>query len=124
MQAGRRHIMRGVDSALNEGSDTVNEIIVGRPINGITLNDLEYLLDDNGEIMKFRSKEHAVAFLKKQGVSDDEIYYMSFIYTNESRECQCHLCEKHGDCYIQDKFQRLPRDKTNGVGLGLCPKLK
>lgn len=100
------------------------EIIVGRPINGIPLNDLEYLLDDNGEIMKFRSKEHAVAFLKKQGVSDDEIYYMSFIYTNESRECKCYLCEKHGECYIQDKFQRLPRDKTNGLGLGLCPKLE
>ena len=98
------------------------EIIVGRPINGIPLNDLEYLLDDNGEIMKFRSKEHAVAFLKKQGVSDDEIYYMSFIYTNESRKCKCYLCEKHGECYIQDKFQRLPRDKTNGLGLGLCPK--
>ena len=102
----------------------MNEIIVGRHINGITLNDLEYLLDESGDIMKFKSKEHAVRYLKEHGADDEEIYYMSFIYTNESRECKCHLCEKHGDCYIQDKFQRLPRDKTNGLGLGLCPKLE
>lgn len=34
------------------------------------------------------------------------------------------MCEKHGDCYIQDKFQRLPRELTRGIGLGLCPKLQ
>lgn len=102
----------------------MNEIIVGRPINGITLNDLEYLLDESGDIMKFKSKEHAVHYLKEHGADDEEIYYMSFIYTNESRECKCHLCEKRDDCYIKDKFQRLPRDKTNGLGLGLCSKLE
>ena len=101
----------------------MNEIIVGRHINGITLNDLEYLLDENGDIMKFKSKEHAISYLKKQGVSDDEIYYMSFIYTNESRECNCHLCEKRDDCHIRDKFQRLPRRADGTGGLGMCPKL-
>lgn len=34
----------------------MNEIIVGCPINGITLNDLEYLLDENGDIVKFKSR--------------------------------------------------------------------
>ena len=102
----------------------MNEIIVGRHINGITLNDLEYLLNENGDIMKFKSKEHAVRYLKEHGADDEEIYFMSFIYANESRECKCHLCEKRDDCYMKDKFQRLPRDKTNGLGLGLCPKLE
>ena len=102
----------------------MNEIIVGRHIEGITINDYEYLLDENGEIMRFKSKEHAVRYLKEHGADDEEIYFMSFIYTNESRECKCHLCEKRDDCYMKDKFQRLPRDKTNGLGLGLCPKLK
>lgn len=102
----------------------MNEIIVGRSEEGVALNDLEYLLDENGDVMKFKTKEHAVRFLKEHGADDEEIYFMRFIYTNESRECRCHLCEKRGDCYIQDKFQRLPRDKTNGMGLGLCPKLE
>lgn len=102
----------------------MNEIIVGRPINSITLNDLEYLLDESGDIIKFKSKEHAISYLKKRGMSDEDIYYMSFIYTNESCECKCHLCEKRGDCYMQDKFQRLPRELTRGMGLGLCPKLE
>ena len=102
----------------------MNEIIVARHIEGITINDYEYLLDENGEIMRFKSKEHAVRYLKEHGADDEEIYFMSFIYTNESRECKCHLCEKRDDCYMKDKFQRLPRDKTNGLGLGLCPKLE
>lgn len=102
----------------------MNEIIVARHIEGITINDYEYLLDENGDVMKFRTKEHAISYLKENGVSDEEIYYMNFIYTNESRECKCHLCEKRGDCYIQDKFQRLPKETTRGLGLGLCPKLQ
>lgn len=102
----------------------VNEIIVGRSAEGISLNDLEYLLDENGDIMKFKSKDHAIKYLKDHGIDDEEIYFMRFIYTNESRECRCSLCEKREDCYIRDKFQRLPRDLTNGLGLGLCPKLE
>ena len=102
----------------------MNEIIVGRNAEGISLNDLEYLLDENGDIMKFKSKEHAIRFLKEHGADDEEIYFMSFIYTNESRECKCHICEKRDDCYMYGKLQRLPRETTNGLGLGLCPKLK
>ena len=42
-------------------------------------------------------------------------------YTNESKECECHLCEKRDDCFIAYKFQRLPRNPDGG--LGMCPKL-
>ena len=100
------------------------EIIVARHIGGITINDYEYLLDENGDIMKFKSKEHAIKYLKDHGADDEEIYFMQFIYTNESRECKCHMCEKRDDCYMYGKFQRLPRETTNGLGLGLCPKLE
>lgn len=102
----------------------MNEIIVGRSSEGISLNDLEYLHDENGDIMKFKSKEHAIKYLKDHGADDEEIYFMQFIYTNESRECKCHMCEKRDDCYMYGKFQRLPRETTNGLGLGLCPKLE
>ena len=102
----------------------MNEIIVGRSSEGISLNDLEYLLDENGDIMKFKSKEHAIKYLKDHGADDEEIYFMQFIYTNESRECKCQMCEKRDDCYMYGKFQRLPRETTNGLGLGLCPKLE
>ena len=100
------------------------EIIVGRNAEGICLNALEYLLDEDDAIMKFKSKEHAIRYLKDHGADDEDIYWMRFIYTNESRECKCHICEKRDDCYMNGKFQRLPRDTTNGLGLGLCPKLK
>ena len=48
----------------------MNEIIVARHIEGITINDYEYLLDENGEIMKYKSKEHAVRYLKEHGADD------------------------------------------------------
>ena len=44
-------------------------------------------------------------------------------YTNENRECECHLCEKRDDCFIAFKFQRLPRNPDGTGGLGMCPKL-
>ncbi len=95
----------------------MNEIIIATP-------KLEYKLDENDELMKFPSREHAVGFLKSQGMTNNEIDSMSFIYTNESRECNCFLCEKRHGCYIRDKFQRLPRGEDGLGGLGLCPKLE
>ena len=82
-----------------------------------------YLLAENGERMKFPTKEHAIRYLKEHSADDEEIYFMSFIYTNESRECECHLCEKRDDCFIAYKFQRLPRNPDGTGGLGMCPKL-
>ena len=51
----------------------MRRIEVGRPINGISLNGLEYLVDDDGERMSFRSEEEAIEFLKKHGYTDDMI---------------------------------------------------
>ena len=36
-------------------------VIVGKHINGITLNPLEYILDDNGEVWEFSNEEAASA---------------------------------------------------------------
>ena len=30
-------------------------IVIGRPINGVTLKGLYFICDDNGEIMKFKT---------------------------------------------------------------------
>lgn len=73
--------------------------------------------------MKFPTKEHAIRYLKAHGLSDEEVSLYSFIYTNESKQCDCSLCEKRDDCYIRDKFQRLPRNPNGTGGLGMCPKL-
>jgi len=57
-------------------------IKIGRPIEGITINGLEWLLTDNGEVMLFQTTEAAKNFLKKHGYtefSDDELEE-SFIF--------------------------------------------
>lgn len=56
----------------------MGKIAVGRHIEGITLNPLEYLLDEEGELMTFESEEEANEYLKEKGFSDDDIYWMVF----------------------------------------------
>lgn len=46
---------------------------IGRPIEGITLNGNEYVLDDDGELMTFDSVEDALDFLKACGLTDEDI---------------------------------------------------
>lgn len=46
---------------------------IGRPINGVTINGLEYVLDDEDELMLFDSIEEAKEFLRENGIDDDEI---------------------------------------------------
>ena len=48
-------------------------VIVGRHINGITINPLEYLLDEKDEVMEFTSEDAAKTFLKEKGHTDDYI---------------------------------------------------
>lgn len=51
----------------------MNGFVVAKHINYIALNDFEYLLDKDGEIMVFESREKAQEFLKSTGYTDEEI---------------------------------------------------
>jgi len=62
--------------------------IVGKHINDISLNPLEYLLDANGYMIAFDNEEQAKRFLKRQGFSDDDIYYL----TIEDCKVSCMNC--------------------------------
>ena len=48
-------------------------VAVGRPINGISINGCEWLLDDDGNLKVFTEENIAVQFLKEHGISDDEL---------------------------------------------------
>lgn len=47
--------------------------VIARPINGISLNGLEYVLDENGEDKTFDTKEGAYEFLKSVGYDEDSM---------------------------------------------------
>jgi hypothetical protein len=49
-------------------------IIIGRAINGISINGLEWLLDDNDEPMRFADGNTAKEFLLDNGESAENIY--------------------------------------------------
>jgi hypothetical protein len=51
-------------------------IVIGRPINGISINGLEYLLGEDGEYKPFESREEAKAFLNsmfEEPLTDDQL---------------------------------------------------
>ena len=51
-------------------------IVIGRPINGISLNGLEYLLNEDGEYKQFESTEEAKTFLNsmfEEPLTDDQL---------------------------------------------------
>jgi hypothetical protein len=54
-------------------------IVVARPINGITINGDEYLLDDNGEVLKFKSRAEAEKYLLAHDLTAEEIAGLRFI---------------------------------------------
>ena len=52
----------------------MNGIIIGRHINGITLNPLEYVLDEDGELMVFETQDKAKDFLREHGFDDEDVH--------------------------------------------------
>ena len=54
-------------------------IIVGKHINGIMLNPLEYLINpDTGREMTFTTKTEAREYLLKQGLDEEDLYWLVF----------------------------------------------
>ncbi|UTC92509.1 hypothetical protein [Treponema denticola] len=63
-------------------------IIVARHEEGISLNQLEYLLNEDGTEKEFENKDKAIEFLKKAEASDDDIYYMLFLDAETGKELE------------------------------------
>ncbi len=63
----------------------MKRIAVGRPINGITINGLEYLLDDEGDLMTFESEQKAKEFLAEKGYTEEDMYWMVFEEVDDVR---------------------------------------
>lgn len=60
----------------------MSKLAIARPINGISINGVEYLMDASNEVKYFDSKEDAVSFLKMNGVDDEEIE--TYLFVEES----------------------------------------
>lgn len=64
--------------------------IVGRPVNGITINGaLEFLLDDNGEVKIFDSPGQARSFLLASGVGIEALQHITIMES-------CGTCRRCG----------------------------
>lgn len=58
-------------------------IWIGKYINEITLNPLEFLIDDESkEILEFESKDAAKDYLRSWGITDEDELEDCFVYYN------------------------------------------
>lgn len=65
-------------------------VVVGRPVNGITINpELEFLLDSEGMVKYFGGVDAARAFLKECGFSEEDMVFFSFMES-------CGTCQRCG----------------------------
>jgi len=61
-------------------------IAIARHINGITINPYEYILNDDGDVITFNTKDECIQFLDEQTEvlqseeqwEDDGIYFVEF----------------------------------------------
>lgn len=61
------------------------QILIGKPINGISINGLEYVLDDDGNVMKFTCVAKAKEYLEANGISEDEADEMGIVFEEEEQ---------------------------------------
>lgn len=74
-------------------------IIIGKYINNIVLNDLEYALDENGDIIHFDNIEEAKQFLRNAGINDEDELDNCFQYKYHT---YCLNCDKE---YILNPYE-------------------
>ena len=64
--------------------ETATVVTIGRPVNGISLNGDEFLLDNEDNVMEFENKASAYTFLRENGVdlTDEEMETSFNFYVN------------------------------------------
>lgn len=59
---------------------------VARAVNGISINGVEYLLDESGDYLEFDNKEDAECFLKDKGLTNEELEAIVYFRPREVTE--------------------------------------
>jgi hypothetical protein len=58
-----------------EPHTSITFVLVYKHINGITINPREYLLDEEGELLRFHTERDAKYYLESKGITDLEGIY-------------------------------------------------
>ena len=68
----------------------MSKAVVARSVDGITINtELEFLLNDDGDVRIFDNQEQARSFLTAAGVEPEELRHMTILES-------CGICRKCG----------------------------
>lgn len=61
-------------------------VMIGRPINGISINGNEYVCDEKGRAIVFEDENDARAFLKENGYTDKNIEDCGIVFESVDEE--------------------------------------
>jgi hypothetical protein len=59
--------------------------VIGKPINGISINGLEYLLDENDKIIKFNDSPFSIKYITEKVTDSDP---EDFLWEKEESEVE------------------------------------
>ena len=76
------------------------KVIIGRAAGGVSINGLEYLLDEKGQEMTFDSERAAREYLREHGIPESEIEGMAFIRVERPEKS----VKDRWRGYIMDRF--------------------
>ncbi len=84
----------------------MSKAIIARPVDGVTINsDLEFLLDNSGDVRVFNSPEEAKTFLIANGVDSEELRHMTIMEScGTCRRCGSPLFKSLMDAYDYQCF--------------------
>ncbi|MBQ5545297.1 MAG: hypothetical protein IIU00_06425, partial [Clostridia bacterium] len=87
---GRQTEQARVSKVSPDGEGVSEMVCIGRPVDGISLNGLEYVYHDDGDgagfgvLARFEDEAHAHDFLYQHGFSDDDIENQGIMFVDES----------------------------------------
>ncbi len=78
------------DECFLSADGEITGICIGRYINGLTINGMEYVYaEDNKNILLFPDRDHAIRFLKDHGCTDGRFGNSTFSITPPARIVGC-----------------------------------
>ena len=89
------------------------EIVIGRYINGIALNGVEYLTNADGDLVNFESKEKAKDFLRDNVTDNEDDLECCFVYKIHTKCLNC------GQEYFLEPSEIFKDELGDGY---LCPE--
>ena len=76
--------------------------VITRPIEGVSINGREYLLDENDRVIQFDSKDEARTYLHDHNISDQDMDDAMIEIIEDEQRCRVCGCTWNNACVTEN----------------------